>query len=94
MSNGMKAQVNIKNGNIQSEFIPDLDLTELNRRLAALANAHMHHDLRGMPEVERQAAMADVLQQIEEMLAFEQMPWQKALDEAIRKVDKRSTTQA
>jgi hypothetical protein len=90
----MKAPVDSRENSIHREFDPDLDLFELHRRLAALANSHVHHDLRGMPEVERQAAMADVLQQIEEMLAFEQTPWQKALEEAIRKVDERSTNHA
>ena len=31
---------------------PDLDLVDLTRQLAALTNAHMHNDLRGMHEVE------------------------------------------
>lgn len=80
----MKAKTNSQKGNIHSEFIPDLDLTELHRWLAALTNAHIHHDLRAMSEEERLAAMADVLEQIEEMLAFERMPWQKALEEYIQ----------
>jgi len=71
----------------QVEFIPDVDLVELHRQLAALTNAHIHQDLRGMPEVERQVAMADVLKQIEELLAFEQSPWPAALEEAIQKVN-------
>ena len=85
MSNEMIAQANLEKGKINREFDPDLDLTELHRQLAALANAHVHHDLRGMPELEWQAAMSDVLEQIEERMAFEQMPWQEALEEAIRK---------
>lgn len=87
MSNEMKARATSHDRNIHREFDPDLDLVELHRRLAALVNAHIHYDLRGMPEVERQAAMADVLQQIEEELAFKQMPWEAALKEAIQKVD-------
>jgi len=78
-------------GKIQREVIPDLDLFELHRLLAALTNSHMHHDLRGIPEVERRAAIADVLEQIEEMLAFERMPWQTALEKASRKVDEKNT---
>lgn len=83
----MKAQVNSQDGKFHGEIIPALDLFELHRRLAALTNPHIHHDLRGMPEIERQTAIADVLEQIEEMLAFEQMPWQTALEKAILKVD-------
>jgi hypothetical protein len=79
-------------GKIHSELIPELDLVELHRRLAALTNAHSHHDLRGMPEVERQTAIADVRQQIEQRLAFERMPWQAALEEASRKVDGEHTS--
>jgi hypothetical protein len=63
------------------------DLPELHRQLAALTNSHIHHDLRGMPEVERRTAMADIVEQIEEMQAFERMPWQAALEKAIRRVD-------
>ncbi len=70
----MKAQLNSSNGNNRSEFIPDIDLIELHRWFAALTNSHIHHDLRGMPEVERHAAMADVLEQIEALMAFERMP--------------------
>jgi hypothetical protein len=81
----MKAQVNSQYDNGHSMLNPDL--VELNRQLAALANSHMHQDLRGMPEVERQVAMADVKQQIEKRLAFEQSPWPAALEEAIRKAD-------
>ena len=81
----------MNDGKIHSEVIPDLDLFELHRRLAALTNSHLHHDLRGMPEVERRAAIADLLEQIEEMLAFERMPWQKALEKARRKVDGKNT---
>jgi hypothetical protein len=80
----MKAPINPQNGNLHCEFIPDLDLCELHRWLAALMNAHIHHDLRGMPEVERQTAMADVLEQIEELMAFERMPWQAALEAYIQ----------
>lgn len=81
----MKAQLNSQNDNILSEFIPDLDLTEMHRRLAALMNSHIHHDLCGMAEVERRTAIADVLEQIEETLAFERMPWQAALEKVSRK---------
>jgi len=71
--------------NIHSEMI--LDLPELHRQLAALANPHLHHDLRAMPEVERRTAMTDIMEQIEEMLAFERMPWQAALEKAGKAVD-------
>jgi hypothetical protein len=74
-------------------FNPDLDLVQLNRQLAALINAHMHNDLRGMPEVERQVAISDVRLKIEVSLAFEQSPWPAALEEAIRKVDEAYTAQ-
>lgn len=80
----MKPKINSQNDHTHSEFIPDLDLNELHRRLAALTNSHVHHDLCGMPEVERQAAMADVLEQIEEMMAFERMPWQAALEQYVQ----------
>jgi hypothetical protein len=63
------------------------DLPELHRQLAALTNAHIHHDLRGLAEVERRTAMADIVKQIEEMQAFERMPWQAALEKALRRVD-------
>jgi len=69
------------------EYNPDLDLVELNRQLAALTNAHMHSDLRSMPEVEKQVAISDVRLKIEAALAFEQSPWPAALEEAVRKVD-------
>ncbi len=63
-------------------------LPELHRQLAALTNAHVHHDLRGIPEVERRTAMADIVEQIEEMQAFERMPWCSALEKALKKVEK------
>ena len=81
----------MNDGKIHNEDIPDLDLFELHRRLAALTNSHIHHDLRGIPEVERQAAIADLLEQIEEMLAFERMPWQTGLEKARQKVDEKNT---
>jgi hypothetical protein len=40
-----------------------------------------------MAEVERRTAMADIVEQIEEILAFEQMPWQAALEKACRKLE-------
>jgi hypothetical protein len=40
-----------------------------------------------MPEVERRTAMADIMEQIEERLAFERMPWQAALEKALKRVD-------
>lgn len=51
------------------------DLYELHRWLAALMNPELHWDLRGMPELERQVAISGVLEQIEELLAFNQMPF-------------------
>lgn len=87
----MNAQTNSQKGNIHSEFFPDIDLVELHRLHAALANSHIHHDLRGMPEVERLTAMADVLEQIEELMTFERMPWKTALGQASRKVDEKYT---
>jgi hypothetical protein len=87
----MNAQTDSQNGSTHSEFFPDLDLVELHRLHAALANAHIHHDLRGMPEVERLTAMADVLEQIEELLAFERMPWKAALEQASRKINAKFT---
>ena len=83
----MKTQVDSQNNKFHSQVIPDLDLPELHRQLAALKNAHIHHDLRGMPEVERRTAMADIMEQIEERLAFERMPWQAALEKALKRVD-------
>jgi hypothetical protein len=83
----MKTQEDSPNIEFQSEVIPDLYLSELHRQLAALTNAHIHHDLRGIPEVERRTAMEDITEQIEERLAFEQMPWQAALEKALRSVD-------
>jgi hypothetical protein len=80
----MKAKLNSQNGSTHSEFFFDIDLVELHRWLAALTNPHIHHDLRGMTEDERLVALADVLEQIEEMLAFERMPWQKALEKYIQ----------
>jgi hypothetical protein len=74
-------------GSERIELNPNSDLVELNRQLAALKNPHMHDDLLGIPEVERQVALADVLEQIEEILAAEQTPWQTALEEAVCKVD-------
>jgi hypothetical protein len=71
--------------NIHSEMI--LDLPELHRQLAALANPNLHHDLRAMPEVERRTAMKDIEEQIEEMLAFEHMPWQSAFEKATKAVE-------
>ncbi len=65
---------------IHGEMITDLP--ELHRQLAALTNPHVHHDLRGMTESERRTAVADVMERIEEMLAFERMPWQAALEAA------------
>lgn len=73
--------------NTYSGMIPEINLRELHRQLAALTNPHIHHDLRGMPEVERRTAMTDVVEQIEEILAFERMPWEAALVKACRRVD-------
>jgi hypothetical protein len=75
----------LSTSNSHSEMITGLP--ELHRQLAALTNAHVHHDLRGMPEVERRTAMADIMEQIVEMQAFERMPWQAALEKAFRRVD-------
>jgi hypothetical protein len=41
--------------------------------------------------VERLTAMADVLEQIEELLAFERMPWKAALEQASRKINAKFT---
>lgn len=87
----MKAQINPQNGDHHNEFFPDLNLCELHRWLAALMNAHIHHDLRGMPEVERQTAMADVLEQIEALMAFARMPWLTALEQASQKAAEKYT---
>ncbi len=64
------------------------DLPELHRQLAALTNPHVHHNLGGMAVIERRTAIADIVEQIEEMLAFEKMPWQASLEEACRKVER------
>jgi hypothetical protein len=64
------------------------DLPELHRQLAALTDPHVHHDLYGIAEVERRTEIADIMEQIEEMLAFEWMPWQAALEKACRKLER------
>jgi hypothetical protein len=60
----MKAQVNSRNDNLHSEFVSGLDLPELHRQLAALTNPQIHHDLRGMPEIERQAALEKAFRRV------------------------------
>lgn len=73
--------------NTYIEMVPQLNLPELHRQLAALTNSHIHRDLGGMSEVERRAAIADIMEQIEQMLAFKRMPWEAVLQKAIRRAN-------
>lgn len=50
-------------------------LVELNRRLAAVVNAHVHWDLKGIPELERLVLIADLESQIAEALDIEWTQW-------------------
>lgn len=43
-------------------------LVELARLIAALTNAHMHHDLRDMDELERRVAIAQMCDEMEELI--------------------------
>jgi len=62
-----------------------MDLYELHRLYAALVNNHMHHDLKRISEVERQTAMADILEQIEDLMQFKTYPFEVALAKAVAK---------
>lgn len=57
-------------------------LSELHRQHAALVNNHMHHDLKDMDPLQRQVAISDTLDRIEEAITFEKQPWNNALDKA------------
>lgn len=58
------------------------DLPELHRWLAALMNPRCHWDIAQMPDVERLAAVDDVLERISEQVEFERL-WQPFLDRSV-----------